>query len=90
MTIKEKIRKKVLKGKVAAFLFWLLFAGGMFVVGDEVNPFYMLIPFVGFGGAILYLLLFIKCPKCKAGQGQMALQAKELNFCYSCGENFNK
>ena len=74
-----------------AVIGWLAFAASI-VLSDKFS---FGLSFVGFGlfaGAILYILLMVKCPKCKAPLGQAylssgfgPLRSYKLNFCPNCG-----
>ncbi len=97
MKIEELINKKMRKVKIIGFLFWLAF-GAMIFIPKDGNLFYLsLIPFIGFGGTIIYLMYFIKCPKCYAQLGQASMSSgnifskkSKLNFCPNCGVNFSE
>jgi hypothetical protein len=87
MTIQQDIREKVGKVQKIAFLAWLVCFASIFV-GEEYAL--LFIPgFLGFGGAIIYALYFICCPKCGAKLGQVAFQSKRLKFCPECGVDFS-
>lgn len=88
MTIHEEIRAKVKKVKIVGFIFWLLFAIPIFLQRSDLFALQM-VAFAGFGGSVLYILLFLKCPECSAKIGQTALQNKSLNFCPECGADFS-
>jgi len=85
MTIRDKLKAQMFKVRIAIFAFWLLFVAGMVLhVGGANQPF-ALIPFLGFAGAILYSMFFIKCPKCDAPLGQVLNKLRKFNFCPVCG-----
>jgi hypothetical protein len=89
MTIRETLKAQMFKAKAIAFGFWLLLAAGLFLPkGSPYQPL-LLIPFVGFAGSVLYILLFIKCPKCGARLGQAMSSMSKPNFCPSCGVSFD-
>ncbi len=53
--------------------------------------------FLGFLGSILYLNLFILCPRCGMKLGNAGFmsqgwfsQKSKINFCPNCGTDFNK
>ena len=88
---------KLRTAKIVGFLFWLAFAASIFVLREGGMFFVALIPFVGFGGTVLYILFFVKCPRCTAplGQASMAMHTPfsgktKLNFCPNCGVNLNE
>ena len=95
MTISESIHSKLKKAKIIGFIFWLLFAATI-VIPVEGNLFFIsLIPFIGFGGTVLYILLFLKCPRCDTAIGQATANSggffskkSNLNFCPNCGVDF--
>ena len=83
MTIQKGIREKVSKIQKVVIFSWLICAASIFV-GEEYA--FLFIPgFIGFGGAIIYALYFICCPKCGAKLGQVAYKSKKLKFCPECG-----
>lgn len=97
MTISDAIKAKLRKATIIGFLFWLAFAASIFAQKDGGMFFVSLIPFAGFGGTILYILFFIKCPRCSAPLGQVAMSSRtpfsgktKLNFCPNCGVNLNE
>ena len=93
MTIREHIAKRSRIAMAFAFGAWLLFA--VFgVVGSQKfsSPLFAMAAFGVFGGAIVYILLFIKCPHCgfRFGQGGMsrafrASGSQSINYCAHCG-----
>ena len=88
-TIRETLKAKMLKAKIAAFGFWLLFAAGFFLPKDSAYLPLLVIPFIGFAGSVLYMLLFIRCPKCGERLGQAMSGISKVNFCPSCGTSFD-
>jgi hypothetical protein len=97
MTIKEFITKKLRKATMIGFLFWLAF-GATIIIPKEGNLFFIsLIPFAGFFGTIIYIIFFVKCPKCSTPLGQASMSYRnpfsrktKLNFCPNCGVDFNE
>jgi hypothetical protein len=98
MTIREYISKRTRIALGIAFGGWLFFlvAG---VVGTRYldNPLIVMIGFLVFGGAVIYMALFIKCPRCgfRLGQAGMILVfrrtgAQSVNFCAHCGVSFDE
>lgn len=97
MTIGEAINGKLRRAKIVGFLFWLAFAATMFIPREGRVFFISMIPFAGFGGTILYIFFFIKCPRCGAPLGQAGATSgslfskkTKLNFCPNCGVNLNE
>ena len=97
MTIEELIAGKLRKAKIVGFLFWLAFAATIFFPFEGNLFFFSLIPFAGFGGTVIYVMYFLKCPKCSSPVGQASLspgspfnQKSKLNYCPNCGVSFNE
>lgn len=89
MTIREALKAQMFKARVVAFGFWLLFAAGFFLPNNSPFKPLLLIPFIGFAGSVLYILFFVKCPKCSARLGQAMGGINKPNFCPGCGVNFD-
>lgn len=88
MTIQQDIRAKISKAYKIAISGWLLCFAGI-VLGD--NYALLFIPgFLIFGGAVLFVMFSICCPKCGARIGQTAFQSKKLKFCPECGIDFSE
>jgi len=85
MTIRERLKEQMFKARVFAFGFWLLGAAGMFFASGNAYQALLFVPFAGFGGAVLYMLFFVKCPKCGARLGQAMSGMTRTNFCPGCG-----
>jgi hypothetical protein len=86
MTIEEFVEDRMFNAKAVAFGCWLLFAAGLIFLPDGGNlKLLIIIPFVGFGASILYILFFVCCPKCHAPLGQAMSSANKPNFCPGCG-----
>jgi len=85
MTLGEELRGKMRKAKLIGFGFWLLFAAEFFLPHDGKYAFLLVIPFLGFASSALYILVFIKCPKCGFRLGQAMSGSSEINFCPCCG-----
>lgn len=97
MTISTAINAKVRRAKIVGFSFWLLFAVSIFVPSTGSVLFLSVIPFVGFAATILYIIFFIKCPRCSARLGPVTMQSggifsrkAKLNFCPNCGVDLNE
>lgn len=84
MTIRKLLKARIFKARVAGFGCWLLCAGFIFVVPDAYKA-WALIPTLGFAGSVLYVLFFLRCPKCGARIGQAMTGMSKLNFCPTCG-----
>jgi hypothetical protein len=82
-TIRERLKAQMFKARVAAFGFWLLGAACMFLPKGYETFFF--VPFAGFACAVLYVLFFIKCPKCGVRLGQAMSSMGKANFCLGCG-----
>jgi len=88
-TIRETLKAQMFKAKAIGFAFWLLFAAGFFLPkGSELQPL-MIVPFVGFAGSVLYMLVFVKCPKCGTRLGQAMSSMSKPDFCPGCGVSFD-
>ena len=90
MIIREKLKEQMQRARMVAFGFWLLFAAGMFLP-DSLGAVRILnfIPFLGFGGSVLYIMFYVKCPKCGARLGQSLSSISKPNFCPGCGVSFD-
>lgn len=77
-------------GKIACAVFFLAYAATAFVSGSDgyVNLVSM-VPLLGLIAAILYMVTFIVCPKCKAKLAQATIQNTSINFCPVCGADFS-
>lgn len=89
MTIRDQLKAQMFKARAVAFGFWLLFAAGFLLPVGSPYQALLFIPFTGFVGAILYVLFFVKCPKCDARLGQAMNSLSKPNFCPSCGVSFD-
>jgi hypothetical protein len=85
MTIREKLKARMFKARAIAFGFWLLFAAGFLLPKNSPYAFLLLVPFAGFAGTVLYMLFFVRCPKCGARLGQAMNSTSQINFCPGCG-----
>ena len=89
MTIGELIKAQMFKARAIAFGFWLLFAAGMFLPTSGIYKTLLFLPFIGFAGSVLYILFFVKCPKCDARLGQVMSSISKPKFCPGCGVSFD-
>ena len=89
MTIREMLKGQMFKAKAIAFGFWLLFAAGFFLPERNAFQALLFIPFIGFAGSVLYILFFVKCPKCGVRLGQAMSSISKPNFCPGCGVSFD-
>lgn len=78
------------RARAIAFGCWLLFAAGIFLLKDDALRPLLFIPFMGFGGSMLYILFFVKCPKCGTPLGQAMGSMSKPNFCPGCGVGFDR
>jgi hypothetical protein len=81
-TIGEPLKARIFKAKAIGFAFWLLFAAAFFLpMGSVLQPL-MLVPFVGFAGSVLYILVFVKCPECgkRRGSAIAASTSRSVSF----------
>lgn len=101
MSIRDHFKKRVQICFLAALLSWILMAV-VVAIGIDGSSFYAvaglsIIGLAGLLGSIIYLAIFIRCPKCKLALGQTAA-ALELNpwskhrlhYCPSCGQDFSE
>jgi hypothetical protein len=88
-TIRETIKSQIFKARAVAFGFWLLFAGSFFLPNESPLKPLLFIPFFGFAASVLYILFFVKCPKCGARLGQAMSSMSKPNFCPGCGVSFD-
>ena len=87
MTIREYLNRRLFRGQIVAGWSWLLFAANLFSAVED--PVFIFLPFIIFGGAVCYLLYFIKCPKCGATIGRVMERSSHANYCPGCGVNFD-
>ena len=93
MTIRQQIAKRAKRAMGLAFGAWLLFAVFGVIWAQELdNPLFGFAAFAVFGGAALYMRLFITRPRCgfRFGQAGMSMAfrssgAQSINFCAHCG-----
>jgi hypothetical protein len=88
-TIREQLKARMFKARLVAFGFWLLFAAGMFLPKGNAYAALLFIPFVGFAASVLYVIFFVRCPKCGARLGQAMSSMSKPNFCPGCGVSFD-
>jgi hypothetical protein len=97
MTIRGYIQKRTRRIMFIGIGSWLLIATTAFLSEDKPNSILEIIGIVGFAGAILSIMFFVKCPRCGARLGQLGMaqpfgiSAKQrVNFCPHCGVNFDE
>lgn len=91
MTIREQIKKRVRFCFLLALLSWALMAAIMLFTSGQ----YLLCALIGFAGMmgpIIYLTMFVRCPKCRLPLGQTSasldlnpVAKHQLNYCPNCG-----
>ena len=90
MTIRERLKAQLFKARAVAFAFWMLFVIG--IILPKGGPYALLVfpPFLGFMTSVLYILFFVKCPKCGTRLGHtMSGWLNKPNFCPGCGVSFD-
>lgn len=85
MTIRELLKARTFKARVVGLGCWLLCVGVLFLYIPDSYKAWVLVPTLGFVCALLYMLYFIRCPKCDARIGQAMTGMSKLNFCPTCG-----
>ena len=97
-TIRGYIQRRVWWCTAVAIGGWLVFPLSTAASGGKLNPAFIALGFVLFGGAILALQWLVRCPKCKAKLGQTIAMhvafswgsGPKVNFCPFCGLNLNE
>ena len=89
MTILEDLEHKLRKAKTVGLIFWIMLFIGI-VWDTPVSPAALMLGTIGFFGTLLYIQLYMKCPKCEANFGQAILWNKKVKFCPGCGVDFNE
>ena len=95
-TMRDYIKRRVWWCAALAVGGWLMFPLGAAIaqsLPDAVRAAVPIVGFVIFGGAILALQRFVRCPKCKARLGQTIAMpvafswgsGPKVNFCPFCG-----
>lgn len=98
MTIKQDLDKRVVRAKLGLIAFWLIAAIGMFAAERfPIAGALALLGFAGFFASVVYVIWWVKCPRCKMRLGNAAVVTQgwfstrsQLNYCYNCGANFNQ
>lgn len=86
MTIRELLKARLFKARAAIVGCWLLGVGILFLdVPVSYKIWASLISAFGIGAAVLYMLYFVRCPKCGARIGQAMTGIRKFNFCPTCG-----
>lgn len=89
MTIRDQLKSQMFKARIVAFGCWLLVAAGIVFPKIGISQAWLIIPLIGFAGAVLYIVLMVKCPKCGARLGQTLSGMSKPNFCPTCGVDFD-
>ncbi len=89
MTIRERLESQMFRARAGAVGFWLLFVACFFLPKDSHHQVLQLVSFAGFAGSVLYIALFVKCPKCGARLGPALSTLRRPNFCPNCGIGFD-
>ncbi len=90
MTLDRQLRTRLNRARAVALGSWLLFAAGLLLFPDGMPcPALLSIPFLGFICAVLYILFFLKCPKCGTRLGHALSGFKRPRFCPGCGIAFD-
>jgi hypothetical protein len=89
MKIRDQLKAKMFKARFVAIGFWLLIAAGYFLPEGSPYQKLLIVPFIGFAGSVLYIILFVRCPKCDAKLGQAMSSSNKPNFCPGCGVSFD-
>ena len=98
-TIRDYLKRRTRRIMAVGIGGWLLCALAMSVLGQGATgpgPLFF-VGFAVFGGAIITLLFFVKCPKCKARFGQLGPEIafrvwgrRQVNFCPYCGVSLDE
>ena len=90
MTIGELLKDRMFKARVVSITSWILVVLSIYLFKNEGGlGLLALIPSAAFFGSVLYVLYFVRCPKCDIRVGQAMSSYKKLNFCPNCGADFN-
>jgi hypothetical protein len=85
MTIRDKLKWQMFWGRTVGFGCWLvIILLIVFAENQAIMPL-IILPVIGFIGAILYVLLFVKCPNCGGGMAQFMSGLRQVNYCPYCG-----
>jgi hypothetical protein len=90
MTIRQQLRSQLFKARGVAFACWFVLAGVILFSPSDRWRALAVIPFAGFFGSVVYMIFFIKCPKCRAQLGQTMNSMRKANFCPGCGVSFDE
>ena len=88
-TIRETLSTQLFRAKVVSFGSWVLIAAGYFLPKGSALQTLVLVAFLCFAGSVLYIIYFVKCPKCSARLGQAMSGMSKPNFCPGCGVSFD-
>ena len=96
MTIQHTISKKLYLAKITGLICWLAFSLTIFLPLEKEYFILSLLPFLGFGGVVIYIVFLIKCPECKASIGRESMSGVslfkseiKLKTCPHCGAHFD-
>ena len=99
MTIRDHIARRKLKFLILAIASWLGFGASMpFAAESGGFPALSFLFFAGFGAAVLGIMLFLKCPRCRGPLGATnatikmdnLLFTRRMNYCPYCGVSLDE
>jgi hypothetical protein len=96
MTIQESLSVRLRRAKIFGLYFWAAFAVTAFLPFDKEYFFLSLIPFICFGLTVIYILFFVRRPKCNTSLGLTCFGSStpfkkkpKVANCPHCKINFN-
>jgi hypothetical protein len=104
-TIRDYLKRRTRTLQATALCGWLICAGGVFLMspstscrprcGSSAPPLPVLLGFPLFGGAIVWMMFFTKCPRCSGRLGHLLTTtggffSKPVNFCPYCGVSLDE
>jgi hypothetical protein len=98
MTLRDYITRRARLVMATGIGSWLLFAIGLALSNGQLSI-VAIIGFAGFFGAIIGMLFFVKCPRCKFNLAQLAphiasgrffFAKRQVNFCPCCGVSLDE
>ena len=78
MTIQNSIAKKIFLAKILGFIFWIAFSMSMLLPLEKEYFILSLIPFIGFGCIVVFILFLVRCPSCHASIGRVSMSGVSL------------
>ncbi|WP_440224800.1 hypothetical protein ACQQ2N_06075 [Dokdonella sp. MW10] len=90
MTIREHLMTRLNGARAVAFVAGSVIAVATFVTDHMQDRTIRLTLFAFFGAPVLYILFFIRCPRCKASVGQALGGRHPPDACPACGVRFDK